>query len=257
MSIMSDLMERTTTAQALFDNAIAQDTQTSLSAFRSELNEKQLGSFDVLMRKRESLIMVKEDDIYGFFDAFKGVAFLYPTKRKAGAWSACGFSGNRSKPDFRYWFDSKEEAQAYTRKWAVEQIQKQLDKKRAKAEKQANAKRVKDFVSVGDVFVSSWGYEQTNIDYYKVVGFRGESTLELIRIGSHTTPHREYMCGTKTPDVNTERGDVFTKRAQISESFVEGGQMHVSFNLSSYKSASLKRKREDGTYSGDDYSFWA
>ncbi|EHV76870.1 hypothetical protein ECDEC7A_3317 [Escherichia coli DEC7A] len=29
-------------------------------------------------------------------------------------------------------------------------------------------------VSVGDVFVSSWGYEQTNVNFYQVISVHGK-----------------------------------------------------------------------------------
>ena len=32
-------------------------------------------------------------------------------------------------------------------------------------------------VSVGDVFVSSWGYEQTNVNFYQVISVHGKKKL--------------------------------------------------------------------------------
>jgi len=37
----------------------------------------------------------------------------------------------------------------------------------------------KDGVKVGDVFYDSWGYDQTNIDYYQVVGLKGTTQVVL------------------------------------------------------------------------------
>ncbi|WP_240184397.1 hypothetical protein [Enterobacter cloacae] len=34
-------------------------------------------------------------------------------------------------------------------------------------------------VSLGDVFVSSWGYEQTNTCFYQVIALRGKKTAVL------------------------------------------------------------------------------
>ena len=34
-------------------------------------------------------------------------------------------------------------------------------------------------VKVGDLFVSSWGYEQTNVDYYQVVSVHGKSSVRV------------------------------------------------------------------------------
>ena len=37
-------------------------------------------------------------------------------------------------------------------------------------------------VNVGDIYVCSWGYDQTNIDYYKVVNVKNK-TVNLVSIG--------------------------------------------------------------------------
>ncbi|EBM2319252.1 hypothetical protein DWD72_24095 [Salmonella enterica] len=40
-------------------------------------------------------------------------------------------------------------------------------------------------VSLGDVFVSSWGYEQTNTCFYQVIALRGKKTVNADRIVTH------------------------------------------------------------------------
>jgi hypothetical protein len=39
-----------------------------------------------------------------------------------------------------------------------------------------------DTVSVGDVFVSSWGYEQTNVTFYQVLSVHGKKTVTVREI---------------------------------------------------------------------------
>lgn len=36
--------------------------------------------------------------------------------------------------------------------------------------------------AVGDILYTSWGYEQTNIDFYEIVARRGKSTLALRKL---------------------------------------------------------------------------
>lgn len=43
-------------------------------------------------------------------------------------------------------------------------------------------------VKIGDIFVDDWGWEQTNIDFYQVVGLRGKSSVELRPIHSISRP---------------------------------------------------------------------
>lgn len=38
-----------------------------------------------------------------------------------------------------------------------------------------------DTVSVGDIFVSSWGYEQTNVTFYQVLSVHGKKTVTVAR----------------------------------------------------------------------------
>lgn len=254
---MSDVIERISEAQTVFNRAMDVDAKEALSAFKAKLNEKQRNTFNSLNKKRMACTLLESNDLYAFFAEFKGVAYLYPSNKKVGAWAACGFTGNRSKPDFRYWFETKEQATAYIEKWAVLQIQKEIDKKQKKAEKKALASKLKQLVSIGDVFVASWGWEQTNIEYFKVVGFSGECTLKLVSIGSHRKEEAQAMCGTKTPDVNREIGEVFTKRAEVQENCMRNGALDVFISFSSYRVAKLKRKLEDGSYSPDDYTSYA
>ena len=47
-------------------------------------------------------------------------------------------------------------------------------------------------VKVGDVFVESWGYDQTNIDYYEVVRLMPQS-VELIHIPAKTVGEGERL----------------------------------------------------------------
>jgi hypothetical protein len=39
-------------------------------------------------------------------------------------------------------------------------------------------------VKVGDIFYSSWGYDQTNIDYYMVTKLIGKTMVEIVAIES-------------------------------------------------------------------------
>lgn len=36
----------------------------------------------------------------------------------------------------------------------------------------------------GDILVASWGYDQTNVDFYKVLQLVGEKSVEVVKIGS-------------------------------------------------------------------------
>ena len=82
----------------------------------------------------------------------------------------------------------------------------------------------------GDILVSAWGYEQTNIDFYKVVDTTPKS-VKIVRIGQRMTnestgaPMSEYV----VPNENEIRGQVMTKRVKV---FRNSGEQYVG--ISSY-----------------------
>lgn len=56
-------------------------------------------------------------------------------------------------------------------------------------------------VAVNDIFVCSWGYEQTNIDFYKVKEIKGK-TATLVELNQNKT-HTCSMSGTCVPGSET------------------------------------------------------
>lgn len=80
------------------------------------------------------------------------------------------FYGKSAKPAWHYRFRNMDEVEAYLKKY--------LDNKEAieksKADRREQRKLTKDHdVKVGDIYYTSWGYDQTNIDFYEVVAVRG------------------------------------------------------------------------------------
>jgi hypothetical protein len=48
-------------------------------------------------------------------------------------------------------------------------------------------------VKVGDIFASSWGYDQTNVDFYEVVGVTASGkSVRVVPIGKDTTYAEGY-----------------------------------------------------------------
>jgi hypothetical protein len=80
---------------------------------------------------------------------------------------AVGFTGTAGKPDIYYYFKNEEKREAYIAKWLQEQKQKLEYKAERKAKKQAPAIHVLPY-KPGDIIYNSWGYDQTNIDFYQV-----------------------------------------------------------------------------------------
>jgi hypothetical protein len=99
---------------------------------------------------------------------------------------AIGFSGTKAKPDFNYMFRSPEERSTYIEKW-LEGLRRG---KAYKAERKAAKKAVSESpnpAKVGDILCSSWGYDQTNVDWYQVVETKGKNTVVVRRIAANST----------------------------------------------------------------------
>ena len=66
-------------------------------------------------------------------------------------------------------------------------------------------------LKVGQVLYSSWGYDQTNIDYVKVVSLSPSGkTVKLVRIGQKMVKGSEgFMSESVLPDVDNVTGDEF------------------------------------------------
>ncbi|MCI4410697.1 MAG: hypothetical protein JHC38_03385 [Thiotrichales bacterium] len=73
-------------------------------------------------------------------------------------------------------------------------------------------------VQVGDIFAYSWGYEQTNVDFYQVVSTTA-ATCKLAAIAQERK-HTTGMSGTCTPIkdkfLTGSLADVITKRVNVS-----------------------------------------
>jgi hypothetical protein len=87
---------------------------------------------------------------------------------------------------------------------------------------------------IGDVLVSTWGYEQTNSNYYKVTGVKG-TFVTLIELDEVETakPNCYGMFGTTMPVLNSTKGTSFRKK------FKDGYNGGYYVTISNYASAHL------------------
>lgn len=93
---------------------------------------------------------------------------------------AMGYSGRRNRADFNYRFGNAERMNAYIAEYVAGIVAQRDRVAQRRAERVAAARSAA--VSVGDIFQASWGYDQTNIDYYQVVAVRGQM-MDIREIG--------------------------------------------------------------------------
>lgn len=138
---------------------------------------------------------------------------------------AIGYAGTAGRPSFNYRFRDAGRRQDYTSRWYLERTKALED--RATKRREANAERSK-FVTtlkVGDVLVSSWGYEQTNVDFYRVERVVGKQTVELVRLGNVLTSSGiGPMSGSVIPGEPSEKAETFRARVTPGENVGVGHQ---------------------------------
>ena len=146
------------------------------------------------------------------------------------------FAGKALNPTHYYGFKSEEKREAY-----IEKFFKDLaERAEWKAEEKAKAKAIKEKAAnemkVGDIYYSSWGYDQTNVDFYKILEVKKSSAV-IVKIGNKTVlddgPYTEVA-----PTPENETGEPMLKRMG-----------EYGFTIASYASATKwdgKPKYETG-----------
>jgi hypothetical protein len=102
------------------------------------------------------------------------------------------YIGRSAKPAWHHRFKSAEQREQHIeRQW--ESIRAH---QRAKAERKAERQQPHD-LKVGDVVYNSWGYDQTNVDYYQVV--KATDHYVWLRKTAADTTETGFMSGSTTP----------------------------------------------------------
>ena len=107
------------------------------------------------------------------------VLYLYDSNK--GAPAAMCFTGRAQKPTWCYRFKDADHRATY--------IAETLDARRIALDLKAKARAEAHqpcTLTPDDILVSSWGYEQTNVDFYRVLEVKGKRDVIVQRVG-HTS----------------------------------------------------------------------
>ncbi len=117
------------------------------------------------------------------------------------------FAGKRQKPSFHLRFTSEVRASHYVADWVDRLRQSHERKERDRAEKKAFRHTLK----VGHVLASTWGYEQTNWNFYEVIKLAGCHTVELREL-AQSRVETTYMQGKCAPLPGQYIGEMLRRR---------------------------------------------
>jgi hypothetical protein len=130
------------------------------------------------------------------FVDYKGTdveGFIFPPApgARSPTFHGVGFYGKQTSPAFNYSFKTFEAAEKELNTLADQRLRFFEQKRKQMQERKDYAH---DYVA-GDILYSSWGYDQTNVDFYEVTGVLGKQ-ITLRAVGSkvvRSSPGIEYV----------------------------------------------------------------
>jgi hypothetical protein len=110
-------------------------------------------------------------------------------------------------------------------------------KNKAKAFQDEAKSNINSIVKIGTIFQSTWGYEQTNVDFFKVLEVN-KSTVKVVQLKCNKKAAETWETYTVTPstEVCSQYLDIMTKRLSF---YQRDGAVTASFSVNSYSSASI------------------
>jgi len=140
-----------------------------------------------------------------------GEVWHYETSQGKPAGAA--FQGKRQRPTWQHIFRNFSQRQQYTTEFFRNLKASAERKAREKAEEVEALAKVK--VDPGAVFYCSWGYDQTNIDFFQVVKVKGRYAW-LRPLAEKTTEQTGFMSERVTAVVGEFRGEEIRRLIQVS-----------------------------------------
>jgi len=101
-------------------------------------------------------------------------------------------------------------------------------------------------IKVGDIFYMSWGYEQTNLDFFQVIALKGKTQVIIKEVVLHTIAEEDYPHGMarevrfdKTKAVPVTRSSFVKDNEKGMIKKVCGTKENPYLNMTSYANAHL------------------
>jgi len=94
---------------------------------------------------------------------------VYRFNNPAGEPAAIAYKGRSGKAAWRFKFADKHKRDEYISKYVMNQRHYKQEAEKEKAERKAKEEEARKSIKVGDIFHNSWGYDQTNCDFYQLV----------------------------------------------------------------------------------------
>jgi hypothetical protein len=129
--------------------------------------------------------------------------------------TATGYLGRSAKPAFNYKFKTDQ----FRDEWIARYVevatkrfaQRDADKIARKLQRAKAAAEFKAALKPGVILSDSWGWEQTNVEFYKVLSVKG-ATVELVELGHIDMGATSWASCHVMPNVDSYQGAPIFKR---------------------------------------------
>lgn len=160
-----------------------------------------------------------------------GICIIYLYSNAQGQPCAMAYRGTASKPAFHVRYQNTERRQESVNEWRAS-VATRVDAMNARRDAR---KAFVNPLKVGDILDSSWGYEQTNIDFYQVIAVKGKYVDVREVCQSREYQGQDYGTCLAVKDKFIKDAPVLHKLVQS----YDGKPENASITLTSYSHASI------------------
>lgn len=132
---------------------------------------------------------------------------VYVGRTPGGKLYGRAYCGKALRPSWHYTFTDMARLQKHATAWA--DTLRRIAKDRA--DRSAARAAFRHTLQVGDILVSTWGYDQTNVDYYQITQLNGQHMVTACAIGADNVD-RGNMTGRSVPVPGKFTGKPFRAR---------------------------------------------
>jgi len=157
------------------------------------------------------------------------IAAVVYTSEQSGWFLARGYTRKSRNFAFNYRFATADKRSSYVAKWVKNLVNREERKKQDRA-----ARFAKHTLEVGDVVNTSWGYNQTQCEFYQVVGLKAKTMVHLREIAQKHTDDAHVV-----PVLNKFVGEQFSKRVNPT---------YNSIKISESRRATPTSKDDNGNF---------
>lgn len=201
-----------------------------LSSIKVENIINQLNKIMEVAKTRNKWTLTRQDYIGSLpldaeaIEAEEALVYIYTSKQNRP--SLMAFSGKRNKPNMNFAYRTVEERNTAVAKY-IEAVGD-----RVKRDKEYRlSKLTPTSLTVGDILYTSWGYDQTNVEFYQVLKVIGKRTVEIRQIGGTKSDYQSHGMACEVSPIK----DSFIENAPILKKRVTNDSININQSATAWK----------------------